>query len=96
MTPFNKKTTGVVVEAYHHDKTHLIVVIRDCKDKHYYFFYVNTTPKVELGDIAQMDFPKDKIFILRRIATRPFMKFQLKPLIWPGTLLAETMADRIN
>lgn len=95
-TKEKKSSTGVVVEAYNHDKDHLIIVARAHNAKSHFFFYIKSTPAVETADILLLKYPEDKVFIIRRISTQPFKRFEINLLTWPGTLLAEVMSERIN
>jgi len=92
----NKSTIGIVVEVFNHDKAHLIIVVRAYNAKSHCFFYIKNNPEVELGDVIQIKLSGDKIFVIRRISDRPFKRFELKLLTWPGTLLMETMSERLG
>lgn len=92
----HKSTTGIVVEVYNHDKDYLIIVVRAHNAKSHFFFYIKSNPGVEVGDIVQIKPPEGKIFIIRRISGKPFKRFEIELRMWPGTLLLETMSERLG
>ena len=85
--------TGVVVECYHHDSQHRVMVIRQRDAKIHHFFFVSNTPLIDFGDPIQMNYQTEKFFIRKGNSC---LTYRIIPLIFPDTLLLELLLEYIN
>lgn len=88
-----RKKIGVVVECYDYDETHQVVVARSREVRIYYFFFLEKKPQVGFGDILIMNFVDEKYYV-RRGDSKPI--FKLTSLDFPGSLLWESIMDRME
>lgn len=86
--------TGVVTEAYHHDKRHFIVIVRSSVNKSYFYFFTQRGSLITMGDQARLDFNKMEFYIIQDYFGYPFKKFRLELDPWPDTnFLQKLMAE---
>jgi len=89
----DKIRIGIVVECYDHDESHQILVVRDRKKADRHFFYTLKNPRVDFGDIIQMNFVEDKFYVYRGNSR---LSYRIIPSPFPGSLLWELIIEHLN
>ena len=88
-----KDQIGIAVEIYNHDASHRILVVRSQDAPMYHFFYLGMSPIIDFGDEMLMNPAEDK-YAVRRGNSK--LTFRIIPLVFPGRLLMELIAERMN